>query len=203
MSASNLIRLSGLAAVLAGVLFAISDLVGSLVLDFENFSETATTGTYAVMSVLFLVAAVLLPLGLVGLYAHQSEATGTLGLVAFVVAFVGSILVAGAFWTQAFVAPPLAEVAPEFLDEEPGGRLDLGFFLSFSLVALGWLLFGIATLRAKVYPRWAAILLMIGAVLTFLPLPLTGIVFAVAVAVLGVLLFMGMVPSAERPSRVS
>ena len=182
---------------------AISDLVGSLFLDYEKFSETVATGTYAFTSVLFLLAAVLLPLGLVGLYAYQSEAMGALGLVAFLVAFVGSILMAGAIWSQAFVAPTLSETAPEFLDEDPGGRLGVGFFLSFGLVSVGWLLFGIATLRARVFPRWAAILLVIGAALAFLPLPLTGTALAVAVAVLGFFLFTGTGATTERPSRVS
>jgi hypothetical protein len=178
LSLSNMIRWGGLAALLAGVLFAISDLVGALVLDYENFSETAATGTYAFLSLVYLLSAVLLTLGLVGLYAHQSEAAGTLSLVAFLVTFVGAILAAGVIWAETFVAPTLAEMAPEFLEEEePPGLLDTGVFLSFGLAGVGWLLFGIASLRARVYPRRAAILLMIGAVASFVPLPLTGVVF--------------------------
>src|SRR3712207_8799484 len=57
--------------------------------------------------------------------------------------------------------------------------------------SLGWLLFGVASLRARVYPRVAAIVLMIGAVLSILPVPLTGLVISVAVAWLGFVLFTG------------
>ena len=64
-----------------------------------------------------------------------------------------------------------------------------GFILSFLLAGLGWLVFGVATLRARVYPRWAAILLIVGAVLSFTPLPLSGMVLSVAVAWLGFILF--------------
>jgi drug/metabolite transporter (DMT)-like permease len=63
LSLSNMIRWGGLAALLAGVLFAISDLVGALVLDYENFSETAATGTYAFLSLVYLLSAVLLRWG--------------------------------------------------------------------------------------------------------------------------------------------
>ncbi len=196
MSTSDLVRWSGLAAIVGGVLAVLSDLVSFLVPDYENFSETATTGAYTVESVLFLLATVLLLLGLVGLYASQAEAAGVLGLVAFLVAFLGTALVVGAIWAETFVAPSVAEVAPEFLDEEPGGRLGLGFLLSFPLSALGWLLFGVATYRARVYPRWAAILLMVGAALSFLPLPILG----VAIGVLGFFLFTGYTASTEQSS---
>lgn len=95
-------------------------------------------------------------------------------------------------------------MAPELLEEEPRGLLNLGFTLSFGLVSLGWLLFGVASLRARVYPRSASILLIIGAALTFVPLPFTAIVFAVSVAWLGFVLLTGMsASSAAPPSRVS
>lgn len=71
----------------------------------------------------------------------------------------------------------------------------VGFLLSFVLAALGWLLFGVATLRAGVYPRPAALLLIVGAVVSLAhivaPLPLSGIVLSVAVAWLGFVLFSG------------
>ncbi len=75
--------------------------------------------------------------------------------------------------------------------------------MSFITFAVGWLLFGIATLLARVYPRIPTILLMIGAVIAVLPLPFTGIVLAIAVAWLGFALFTGREASTEQPSRVS
>jgi hypothetical protein len=54
-------------------------------------------------------------------------------------------------------------------------------------------LFGVATIRARVFPRVAAILLMIGvvpvAVWNFVPLPLPDVLLGVAVAWLGLALF--------------
>lgn len=184
MNSSNLIRWSGLAAILGGVLLLVSDLLGLLPTS-GSFSETASTGTYAVESGLRLLGVIMVLLGLVGLYARQSEASGTPGLIGFLAAFAGTSLLLGAFWANAFVVPTLATEAPGILDAPTTGTLRLGFTSAFALGALGWVLFGAATLRARVYPRAASVLLMVGAALTFTPLPGSGVVFAVAVAWLG------------------
>ncbi len=196
MSASNLIRVGGLAAVLAGALLLIADL-WSLLLEFiiggsENFSEFAVTPSWTVLSTIFLLGSLLLLVALVGLYARQSEAAGALGLVGFLVALVGTGLLVGMMWTMAFVVPSAAIEAPAFLDaEETAGPLDMGFMLSGIAVAVGWVLFGLATLRARVLPRRATIVLIIGALLTVLPLPATTLVIDVAVAWLGLSLLSG------------
>ena len=198
MSTSSLIRLAGLAALISGVLAAIGDVLG-LVVDFENV-QSATTAGYAVVFMLYLLSTALLLLGLVGLYTSQSEAVGILGLVGFLVAFLGTVLLAGALWFELFITPALATEAPELLEAELGLP---GFILMLLFGAVGWVLFGVATLRAGVYPRWAAILLTVGGVIAFLPVPLVGIIFSVTVAYLGFLLFTGQVGSDEQPSRVS
>jgi hypothetical protein len=68
---------------------------------------------------------------------------------------------------------------------------------------LGWILFGIATLRARVYPRAAAILLIAGVLINFLPTHFTELVFNVAVAWLGFVLFTGQGEVAQQRARVS
>jgi hypothetical protein len=95
-------------------------------------------------------------------------------------------LVLGFWWGQAFWVPAVAEAAPELLEDDPPSRLTLAYQLTFSLASLGWLLFGFATLLARVYPpRSAAILLIFGAIIGFIPfLPylLLQVVPAIAVA---------------------
>lgn len=201
MSSATLVRLSGLAALTGGVLNAITALVGLVALDYENFDETARTGTYAVISLLYLLAVILVLGGLVGLYARQSEAAGSLGVFGFLLAFLGTALMVGAAWFQTFAPRTLALAVPGFFENDPGGWLGGGMASSYVLGALGWLVFGIATLRARIYPRLAAILLIVGAVLLGLPVPGVEIVFAVAVAWLGFALFTGGVMAAERPPR--
>ena len=189
MSPSNLVRCSGLALMLAGVLLVVADLLSPTHLffpvGFQSFSEP-TIGTsaslyYALQSKINLLAAVLLLGGLVGLYARQAEAAGLLGLVGFLVAFLGTALLVGILWTNAFVVPSLAVEAPTLL----GGGPPVAFYPSLVAFALGWVIFGIATLRAGRYPRTGTILLIIGALTNLFPLPFTGFVFALAVAWMG------------------
>jgi hypothetical protein len=190
MFSSSLVRLGGLAAITAGVLLLILDAWG-LVLELlgaypENFSEEAVTTSYAVQSALWLIGALLLLVALVGLYARQSEAAGALGLVGFLAALIGTGLLVGFVWANVFVAPALAVEAPAVLDNEPTGSLAFGFMFSTIIVGLGWALFGASMLRARVYPRVAAILLIIGALLLIVPLPATGLVLEAALIWLGV-----------------
>jgi hypothetical protein len=198
MTPAGLMRWAGLAAVASAVLSAMGDLL-RLFVDVES-SETATTTPYFLVFFLYLLGAVLLLLGLVGLYASQSEAAGVLGLVGFLVAFLGTALLAGVLWFELFITPSLATRAPGLAEAELGLA---GFILVFLLGVVGWVLFGAATLRARTYPRWAAVLLMIGGVVAFVPVPLAGTVFSVAIAWLGLVLFTGGSGPAERPSRVS
>ena len=202
MSSSTLIRLSGTAAIFAGVLLVAADLLSPTLLffplGFQSFSEptlvTSAPLYYALQSKIDLLAAVLLLGGLVGLYARQAQAAGLLGLAAFLVAFLGTALLMGFLWTNAFIVPSLA-AKPPVLVEAPklltGGVTPLGFYLSLAAFALGWGLFGVATLRAGIYPRTAAVLLVIGAIINLLPAPFLGFVFAVAVMWMGFNLFTG------------
>lgn len=125
-------------------------------------------------------------IGLVALYARQAEEAGVLGLVGFLLTFVLMAMVVGAMWTFAFVAPSAAIEAPAFLDSEsPAGPLNLGFAITFMGFPLGWLVFGIATFRAGVFPRFAGVLLAVGALLAFAPLPAVTVVMDIAVVWLG------------------
>jgi hypothetical protein len=163
MSSSNLIQWSGLAALVGGVLLVIGEVAEFGFIGGQPESVAAGTSAWIIVQALFLVVTGLISLGLVGLYVHQAEHAGSLGLIAFLVAFIGTVLVAGAEWAAIFIVPWLAGAAPELLDTEPAAVVSIGFILSFGLLALGWLLCGLASLQARVLPRGAAILLMVGA----------------------------------------
>lgn len=163
-----------------------------------SLSNLVRVGSVAAVA----AGALLLPVALVGLYARQAEAAGALGLVGFLAAFVGTGLLAGMFWTLAFVAPSLAVEAPAVLDTEPTGPLAFGLLFSGIVVGLGWALFGIAMFRAGVFPRVAAIVLVVGALLTIAPLPGTGLVIEAALIWLGFSLLTGRGVSAGQPASV-
>jgi hypothetical protein len=194
MTSSNLVRVGGgSAAMVGGVLILISAIIGSLALGAESISEQASTGAYAFVTLLYLLAVVLVLGGLVGLYARQSEEAGLLGVVGFLVAFLGTALMVGASWSQAFFTPGLAETGSGtiFLGQGLSGWIDLGYTLTYLLASLGWLVFGVATLLARVYPRPAAVLVIIGALISFIPLSYTEVVLAAAIAWLGFDLLAG------------
>lgn len=50
--------------------------------------------------------------------------------------------------------------------------MSIGFMCAGLGVPLGWLIFGVATLRARVFPRVATAVLTVSALLALLPLPL-------------------------------
>ena len=96
MSSSDLIRWCGVAAVAGTVTLVVSALVSILGVDFSDLSKNP--GALIFASLLGMLAAVLLLLGLVGLYASQSRPSGILGLVGFLMAFLGTVFVAGVDW---------------------------------------------------------------------------------------------------------
>lgn len=189
MSSSNLMRWSGLAALAGGGLFVILDALESMLFGNQPSGVAAATSAWIIVQGAYIAAVVLIGLGLVGLYAGQAYEAGTLGLVAFLVTFTGVMMTAGSTWSETFFGAWLAEAAPELLEAEPAGTLAAGLLITFGLFALGWLLFGLASLRAGVLPRGAAVLLMIGAVLFpalgVLGIPFAGLAFGAAVAWMG------------------
>jgi hypothetical protein len=203
MSSSNLIRWSGLAAVVGAVLLIVLDVAEFILISGQPESAVAGTSALIIVRVFYMVSLTLMLLGLVGLYARQVEQSGSLGLIAFLVAIFGIVMTAGAQWGAAFLGPWLAEVAPAILDAEPTGLFVAGFILTFLLFALGWLLFGLASLQAKVLPRGASILMIVGAalffVMLFLELPGSTVVFGVALAWLGYALWSGAGETAAEP----
>jgi hypothetical protein len=189
MSSSNLIRWSGLAALVGGVLFVVLDILDFLLYGNLPYSEAATAGSFIFVQGTFIIAIILIGLGLVGLYAHQMEEAGSFGLVAFIVSFIGVIMAAGSIWSEFFVGAWLAGTAPQLLEANPSGTMAAGIILSYFLFALGWLLFGLASLRAGVLPRGAAALLIVGAflfaIISLLQFPFESIVLGAALAWMG------------------
>lgn len=195
MSSANLVRWSGLAALIGGLLFIILDILESLLFGNQAYTEAAGTSAWIIVQGFYIVAAVLITLGLVGLYVRQVVQVGTLGLVAFVVAFFGGMMIAGATWSETFFGAWLAEAAPQLLDAEPAGALAAGLLITYLLFAIGWFLFGFASLRAGVLPRAGTLLLIIGTVLFpvlgVLAIPFAGVLFGAAVAWMGYALWSG------------
>lgn len=172
MTTINLTRWSGIALLLAGILFALG-------IAFHPGGTSTPTpeailnSPYALEQTLAVAGVLLSLFGLIGLYSHQKEQSGWLGFIGFCIAFTGSALFEAGVYFAAYVTPTLAAKAPELID--PNGPIltppaGLIFVVPIILTGVGYILLGIATLRAHILPRWGAILLMIGS-LTFLAPP--------------------------------
>src|SRR5215208_2795081 len=137
---------------------------------------------------LTFLAAILLLAGLIDLYAFQTREAGRLGAIGFPIAFFVTALMLGDFYANTFVTPALAIGVPEALDVRNAGVLTFWLPLEFGFLALAWLPFALSTLRARVHPRGAARLLVVGALAALVPLPYVNVPFDVAVAWLGIAL---------------
>jgi hypothetical protein len=186
--------MSGLALVLAGAMFVVAELISLSVLaqgDVDDLRQIAGTNSFFLQSFSTLVGGIFLLGGLVGLYVRQSEAAKKLGVAGFVLAFLGTALVVGDFYANTFITPLVALEAPNFLDNPLAGVLQVWLPFDFVLLAASCLVLCVATVRARVYPRGASWLLLGGAVLALLPLPLVNIVFETALVWLGLALLKG------------
>jgi len=213
ITSSKVIRWSGLAAMVSGLIY-----VAIQPFHPEDILSSVTTSSWAIVHYLSLIMDILGLLGIAGLYARQVNKAGWLGLV-------GYLLFSG-FWAfsvalhfiEAFISPVVVNVAPKFVEGLLGmvtgnaseinlGALPTVFDLLIGLVGyvIGGILFGIATFRASVLPRWAGGLLALG---TLMPVLLSSVVhhpfdrlFAVPVGL--ALAWLGYALFSERQEPVS
>ena len=175
MSSSDLIRWAGLAAMVAGVAFILDIL----------FVLTAAEAEWT--NVVYIVAALLLVVGMVGLHALQKGNYGRIGR--------------GGFWTV--VVSSLAQVVGLIvflLGSE--ALIWLVFPVGFLAVPVGLILYGAATLQARVLPRWCGLGLIVVSPVTVVLGDYGGIVFGLLWLALGYVLWSQRDAAAEQPSRV-
>ena len=161
MTLSLLSRRAGVLSLTAAVLIVLSQVmrlgVGRLL-----GPDFVTTSAYTVTYGIALVGMGALLLALTAIYTRESDALGRLGLIGAVTAFLGTLMVAGDWWFEAFAIPRIATAAPAVLDLPISGSVLTGAIATVGLYSVGWTLFGIAALRARTFSRAAALLLVAG-----------------------------------------
>jgi hypothetical protein len=159
MALSPFSRCAGVLSLTAAVLIVLSQVmrlgVGRLL--GQNW---VTTPAYPVTYFVALLGMGALLLALSAIYTRESDALGRLGLIGFVTAFLGTLMVAGDWWFEAFVVPMIATAAPVVLDLPISGSVLVGAIATVGLYTMGWMLFGLAVLRTRAVPRPAALLLL-------------------------------------------
>ena len=137
MSPSDLIRWGGLAGMLAGAAFIVLMLIPE---------GPPGSFLYILNSLVFIVAVLLILVGLVGFHALQKRNYGRIGRAGFY-----TIIAAASVQIVAQVGLMLGSTAVEFLD-----------FLGLLGLMVGFVLYGAATLQARLLPRWCGIGLIAG-----------------------------------------
>jgi len=139
-------------------------------------------------NVVYIVAALLMLVGLVGLHTLQKNNYGRTGR--------------GGFWTV--VVASLAQVLGLIvflLGSE--ALLWLVFPVGFVAVPVGLIIYGVATLQARMLPRWCGLGLIIIPPITVVLGDYGGILFGLLWLALGYVLWSWRGAAAEQPSRVS
>jgi hypothetical protein len=180
-----LLRGSGLALVAGGLLMAVATAL-------HPSRETPATIVEAEVRLvaahaLFTLSSLLVLLGLPGLYGAASVRMGRLGLVGFLAAFTGTMLIAvsGNF---GFLAPVLASRSPQTIDAINRYLPEVALNgVAFGGFVVGFVMFGLAMAKTASFPRPSGLLVAVGA-----PVQLVGFALAEfaspalwAVAVLG------------------
>ena len=171
ITTATLIRLAGLSAMLAGLCFIVMGMFHPV-----NVPASVTTAAWVNVHIFATALGFFGLMGLAGLYARQAEKSGWLGLAGFVLFALWLGLIMPFSFVEAFILPRLTTESPAFVAGILGmftgmpGQVDLGILptlwnISGPLYIFGPLLFGIATFRASVLPRWAGSLLAFGALL--------------------------------------
>jgi hypothetical protein len=213
-TSSNLIRWAGLSAVAAGVLFVAIQILHPI----DELASVTTAG-WAIVHYLGVAMGFFGLLGLTGIYARQAEKAGWLGLAGYLLFSLFYVLTAAFQFVEALISPVLATEAPRFVEGFLGiitghpSEIALGALPSVNgvngvLYMVGSLLLGIATFRARILPRWAAILLALSgplaAVMTSLlshPLDrLAAVPMGLALAGLGLAVGTNRREHAEQPA---
>jgi len=171
ITTTALMRMAGFSALLAGL--------GIVVLGmFHPANEIASVTTHAWIIVHIFATSLGFfgVLGLAGLYARQVEKAGWLGLIGFLLFSAWMALVGMLSFIEAALLPKMVSEFPPFVTGFLGmfrgvtSQVNLGVLptmwnISTPMLILGSLLFAIATFRARLLPRWAAVLLALGSVL--------------------------------------
>jgi hypothetical protein len=176
MSSSDLIRWGGLAAITGGVVWVVDS--GLLLL---AIPESAVT------DVLFSIATLCTVGGFVGFHVLQKDNYGRIGRGGF-----WTVVVAALALVVGLIVLLLASMALE----------ELFFPVATLAVFTGFVLYGAATLQARVLPRWCGIGFIVGPFM-FLLGDFGGILFGLLWLALGYMLWSQRDTSVGQPSRVS
>lgn len=174
ITASTLSRWAGLAAMGAGIIFVVVQMVHP-----PELLSSVTTSMWAIVHYMTIAMCLLGLFGMAGIYVRQVKEVGWLGLVGYLLLSLFLALTMALVVAEAFILPLLVTETPKFVEGFLGivsgstSEFNLGSLPILGLLAgvfymFGGVLFGVATFRAGILPRWAGVVLAIGTMLPIL-----------------------------------
>ena len=159
--------LTGSALIAGGIIyFVVNGILTPLLPTDIPWVEVFASTTFLTRLSLACVSVLLLLVGSLGLFRRQSPHTGWGGLLAYAVLFVGCVMVFAHEWGQVFFLHELAKVAPDgllALEEQDARNLyDIETILGLVGFMLGWILFAISMLVARVFKPLGPALILLG-----------------------------------------
>src|SRR2546422_891306 len=145
MKTSHLIRASGVALMIGGIL----GVVGLVIHPLSETASDVASSRWVPAHLLAFVSAIPLIFGLIGLYARQAEETGRLGLLGFALTLIGAISDGmELLWIEVIIFPFLVANDPALYDSL---RSSSAYLVA---LALSFLLFfgGFVSFAATIVP---------------------------------------------------
>jgi hypothetical protein len=178
---------AGWLAIAAGTLIVIGQAIW-WPFDQQGNVATSQNNIFNAGSVLYLAGFCVLMFALIAVHGRQAHRAGRLGTFGFSAAILGTMMLGGDLWFESFAVPWLAEgPLPAVLQSTPSILFALGALSSYWLFAIGWVAFGVASLRARVFPVWISIFIVVGGIAGYQALLAPwGIPLGLAIATLGV-----------------
>jgi hypothetical protein len=188
MSESALSRYAGPIVLIVGAYLTVAHL--ALVFVFVSFNDVAVMAAdplYRVLNLAYAAAFSGLAIAACAAYDKQAREAGTFGLVALCAAIIGTVNLGANMWFEGFAVPWLAGVVPQILTAEKTLFWQVGYLSSYILFSIGWVLFGFASLRARVFPRLISLAIVVGGLIGFLAArPPYGVALGLALLSLGI-----------------
>jgi hypothetical protein len=147
----RLYRLSAWTGILSGIFIIIKKLIVETLLPVNPISNAV--GTLGLTLGLFT---------LTGVYIYQRSESGQFGLIGYLANWFGLAFVAGVDYAKLYILPYLSK---NELAALLAGPTKIVFLVCAILFLIGVVLFGIASLRARVFPAVAIVLYMVGFVI--------------------------------------
>ncbi|UCG03865.1 MAG: hypothetical protein JSW11_07740 [Candidatus Heimdallarchaeota archaeon] len=173
----NFFRITGIANIGSAVFLIFFWFLYAILLPINevptNYHLLVLDPDWLIVNGLGVIGFVLALIGILGIFFKQYNDLTELGMIGFLITFVGQVLYNAGIYYETFIWPVLAESDPNLIDLSNGPIYSNPIFFTMLLLAgsiyvIGFLIFGYSTYKTDSFPKWAILLLVIGVVM-FIP----------------------------------